>query len=126
MDGSSSLSFVFAGFASRKLTIHKSRRYLLRREYERKFMNSSLVSPNLVSRCSSTKVIDAKSGSVHRGFLASVVGGGVGVDTKGGGVKSDEQEEIAARYFCLLCNSRLSHEHHQQLVLSSLQIFTPL
>ncbi|GJS28301.1 hypothetical protein Tco_0488921 [Tanacetum coccineum] len=30
---------------------------------------------------------DAKSGSVDGGFIASVVGGGVGVDCGGGGVK---------------------------------------
>ncbi|GJW51232.1 hypothetical protein Tco_0092583 [Tanacetum coccineum] len=50
-------------------------------------MNSSLVAPNLASRCSSTRATDAKSRSVDGGFLALVVGGGVGVDCGGGGVK---------------------------------------
>ncbi|GJZ02845.1 hypothetical protein Tco_0520806 [Tanacetum coccineum] len=78
-------------------------------------MNSSLVAPSLESRCSSTRVVtrvlrgsfffssttsfsnvvtllldwktDAKFGSVDRGFVASVVGGGVGVDCCGRRVK---------------------------------------
>nr|GEW92447.1 hypothetical protein [Tanacetum cinerariifolium] len=82
---------------------------------ERKFMNSSIVSPSLASRCSSTRAVtyvlrgssclslatsfsnvvtlllnwktDAKSESVDRGFVAFVVGGGVDVDCCGGGVK---------------------------------------
>ncbi|GKE75731.1 hypothetical protein Tco_1537772, partial [Tanacetum coccineum] len=51
-------------------------------------MNSPLVAPSLESRCSSTRVkTDAKFGSVDGGFVASVVGGRVGVDCGGGGVK---------------------------------------
>ncbi|GJT27052.1 hypothetical protein Tco_0907327 [Tanacetum coccineum] len=50
-------------------------------------MNSSLVAPSLTSRCSSTRAIDAKSGSVDGGFVTSVVGGGMDVDCCGGGVK---------------------------------------
>ncbi|GJS34537.1 hypothetical protein Tco_0532919 [Tanacetum coccineum] len=80
-----------------------------------KLMNSSLVAHSLESRCSSTRAVtavlrgsfllssatsffnvvtlllnwktDAKFRSVDRGFIASVVGGGVGVDCYGGGVK---------------------------------------
>ncbi|GJR09842.1 hypothetical protein Tco_0792494 [Tanacetum coccineum] len=54
---------------------------------ERKFMNSSMVSPNLMSRCSSTKFTDAKSRSVDRGFVVSINGNGMGVVSIGGGVK---------------------------------------
>nr|GFC86453.1 hypothetical protein [Tanacetum cinerariifolium] len=54
---------------------------------ERKFVKSSLVAPNLASRCSSTRATDVKSRSVDGGFVASVVGGGVDVDCCGGGVK---------------------------------------
>ncbi|GJW23727.1 hypothetical protein Tco_0034349 [Tanacetum coccineum] len=56
-------------------------------DFERKFMNSSLVAPSFASRCSSTKSTDAKSGSVDGGFIASVVGGCMDVDCCGGGVK---------------------------------------
>ncbi|GKB29134.1 hypothetical protein Tco_0868535 [Tanacetum coccineum] len=45
---------------------------------ERKFMNSSLVAPNLT---------DAKSRSVDGGFIALVVVGGVDVDCCGEGMK---------------------------------------
>ncbi|GKB26526.1 hypothetical protein Tco_0865927 [Tanacetum coccineum] len=69
---------------------------------ERKFMNSSLVAPNLT---------DAKSGSVDGGFVALVVGGSVDVDFCGRGVKdgndygmtmentSEESEIIDTKYF---------------------------
>nr|GEZ13084.1 hypothetical protein [Tanacetum cinerariifolium] len=53
-------------------------------------MNSSLMAPSLEFRCLSTKAFtctDAKFRSVDRGFVASVVGGGVGVDWCGGGEK---------------------------------------
>nr|GEX09600.1 hypothetical protein [Tanacetum cinerariifolium] len=56
-------------------------------DLERKFINSSLVTPSFASRCSSTKATDAKSESVDGGFVASVIGGGVGVDNSGGRVK---------------------------------------
>ncbi|GJW88475.1 hypothetical protein Tco_0163815 [Tanacetum coccineum] len=50
-------------------------------------MNSSLVAPSLASRYSSTRATDAKSRSVDGGFVALVIGGGVGVDCGSGGVK---------------------------------------
>nr|GEZ62101.1 hypothetical protein [Tanacetum cinerariifolium] len=55
-------------------------------DVKRKFMNLSLVAPSLASILLSTKT-DAKSGSVDGGFIASVVGGGVNVDSCSGGVK---------------------------------------
>ncbi|GKD22119.1 hypothetical protein Tco_1223822, partial [Tanacetum coccineum] len=65
---------------------------------KRKFMNSSLVAPSLSSRCSSTRATDAKSGSVDGGFVASVVGGGVGVDCGGGGVKDGIDCRMTVEY----------------------------
>ncbi|GKE20294.1 hypothetical protein Tco_1431806 [Tanacetum coccineum] len=41
---------------------------------------------------------DTKSGSVDGGFVASVVGGGVGVDCGGGGVKDDIDCGITVEY----------------------------
>ncbi|GKD42933.1 hypothetical protein Tco_1267578 [Tanacetum coccineum] len=53
---------------------------------ERKFINSSLVVPSLT---------DAKSGSVDRGFVASVFCGGVDVDCCGGKVKDGNDYGMA-------------------------------
>ncbi|GKA08815.1 hypothetical protein Tco_0688146 [Tanacetum coccineum] len=46
-----------------------------------------MVAPSCASRWSSTKSTNVKSGSVDRGFIALVIGGGVDVDCCGGGVK---------------------------------------
>ncbi|GKA43322.1 hypothetical protein Tco_0736046 [Tanacetum coccineum] len=61
-------------------------------------MSSSLVAPNLASRCSSTRVTDAKSRSVDGGFVALVVGGGVDVDCYGGGVKDGNDCGMTVEY----------------------------
>ncbi|GJV13001.1 hypothetical protein Tco_1354542 [Tanacetum coccineum] len=91
-------------------------------------MNSSLVALILESRYLSTRVTDAKFGSADRGFVLSVVGGGVGVDCGGGGVKdgndcrmtvvyidatSDEMvRRLVLELISLLCNIRkMSLEH---------------
>ncbi|GKG20198.1 hypothetical protein Tco_0379999, partial [Tanacetum coccineum] len=49
-------------------------------------MSSATSFSNVVTLLLNWKT-DAKSGSVDRGFIDSVVSGGVGVDNSGGGVK---------------------------------------
>ncbi|GKB72127.1 hypothetical protein Tco_0933539 [Tanacetum coccineum] len=62
-------------------------------------MNSSLVAPSLESRCSSTREkTNAKFRSADGGFVASVVGGGVGVDCGGGGVKDGNDYGMTVVY----------------------------
>nr|GEV32847.1 hypothetical protein [Tanacetum cinerariifolium] len=63
-------------------------------------MNSSLMAPNLASICLSTRATDAKSGSADGGFNALVVGGGVDVDSYGGGVKDGKVYGMTVENTC--------------------------